>query len=229
MERCEEKEMDDHEACAAECFLKLGTPQFSRMAACAMNSGCIKSTEALSNKKSPKTIPSKLDGQFNLHDLTGHLYFARGISPSYPRMDCMHVIATAHQQKGRLDFKVVYPVPERNLTRSFEYSMQEKAPGSSSFWTKFEVFGMKSDEQIYILDMIEGFYLFVITGKGFGGEYQHAVIYSREPSDHVPSEIEDRFDKVLEDAGLYEYMPRLSDFKGVPYGNPICKAFLPRM
>lgn len=227
MDRCEKLELDDYESCAAECYLKLGTVQFSRLANCAAKSGCLKNAAALSNKKSPTHIPSKLHGSFDLHSLSGILFYARGTAPSYSRMDCMYTKATVNPFEQRLDFKVIYPIPETKSARLYDYSMRQVGPPNSPvFHSIFDLFGMKSDEVYHILDMVDGYVLIVTIGKGFGGEYQHAVVYSQHPSNFIPKEIEERFDTALEDAGMYAYLPSFFEFKGVNYDNPICKDFL---
>ena len=139
----------------------------------------------------------------------------------------MYAQVTANPDKHRANFKVVYPTPEKNRTRSYEYSMKQSSPGSSVLHSKFNLFGVESSEVFHVLDSIDGYILVIYTGKGFGGEYQHAVVYSQEPSNYIPVEIEERFDTLLEDAGLYEYLPSFSEFKGVSYDDPICEEFLP--
>jgi VDE lipocalin domain len=135
------------------------------------------------------------------------LYVAAGSHPIYDCFDCQK-LEFNQREDGGVQVRWSTVTKSREEIRDAHYILYQDT--KNSLVTHYELFGMPVEEHYYMLDFTEEYFLYFYCGFGFKGEYQGSVVYSKSKGG-LPDEIATRFQKVLDNANLKDYIPATLD------------------
>jgi hypothetical protein len=213
MQQCPQNDL----VCPTWCFFKYADGTFNRMTQCGVDRQCLPNM-TWSNTTCPGKIPQRVS-TFDVRWLAeaADMVVLRGSHPVYDCLPCQrlqfnYVNDTLDKDHGGV--RTRWSTSLDGVVRDATYVLHQDE--ANTLLTKYSLFGMPVEEHYFVLDYTEDgrYMLYFYCGFGFGGQYQGALVYGRLSSAFLglPKEVEVRFSRALERAGLQKYVPQLGAF-----------------
>jgi hypothetical protein len=83
---------------------------------------------------------------------------------------------------------------------------------ANAWMTQYSFRGMDALEHMTVLDYTDDHVLVYYCWSNTYNQFPSVIVYSRQPGVQLTPELEERFQRVIDNAGISHIVPRLADF-----------------